>query len=289
MLTLVVGCSASSETSGGAGGSASATGNGGFGATGGSGGFGASGGSGGFGAVGGGGGTSNNLNPDGGPDCDTDLIVTVRDFTEMHPDFESYLGALTGIVQPDLGPDSKPVYALPGASVCTTGAAEFASWYRDTDGVNMRVPVTIQFTETSPGVFVYDNQNFFPIDGMGFGNGPNTTVPVIGTVIPATNNYLFTTEIHTLFTYKGGEVFTFRGDDDLWIFVNKKLAIDLGGVHGPLTGTLDMNARAAELGITIGQTYPMDIFQAERHTVGSSFRIETTIDFTCVVNIPPLD
>jgi fibro-slime domain-containing protein len=153
----------------------------------------------------------------------------------------------------------------------------------------MRVPVSIQFTETSPGVFVYDNANFFPIDMMGFGNGPNTTIPIIGTVIPAGHNFLFTTEIHTLFTYKGGEVFTFRGDDDLWIFVNKKLAIDLGGVHGPMEGTLNMDARATELGITIGQTYPMDIFQAERHTVGSNFRIETTIDFTCVVNIPPLE
>ena len=40
------------------------------------------------------------------------------------------------------------------------------------------------------------------------------------------------------------------------------------------------------LGIEIGQTYPMDIFHAERHTNQSNFRIETTIDLTCITNVP---
>ncbi len=83
----------------------------------------------------------------------------------------------------------------------------------------------------------------------------------------------FTTEIHTNFQYNGGETFTFTGDDDVWVFINKKLAIDIGGVHGNTPGMVALDA----LGLTPGLTYPLDVFHAERHTVQSNFRIDTTI------------
>jgi len=209
-----------------------------------------------------------------GLDCEP-LRLVIRDFTQEHPDFESFTGnGLDGIVEEDLGSDQKPVYAHAGGTAHTSGPDAFAQWYHDVDGVNQRVEVDITFQEMSPGVFGYDNGNFFPIDGRGFGNGP----------IPQ-HNFLFTTEAHTLFTYGGGEVFTFRGDDDLWIFVNGKLAVDLGGLHPQLEETIDFDASAARLGIEVGGTYPMDIFHAERHTTQSNFRIETTIDLSCVENV----
>ena len=67
------------------------------------------------------------------------------------------------------------------------------------------------------------------------------------------------------------------GDDDLWVFINGKLALDLGGLHSQQTGTIDLDASASKLGITKGQNYPLVLFHAERHTVDSNFRIETTI------------
>jgi fibro-slime domain-containing protein len=261
-----LGCSASegsssSEISSGPGGAGGVTSSGGAGASVGGANVGGNGASGGFmpgvggGAVG------------GGSNCSGLLPATVRDFSSAHPDFETFSGiaAYPGIVESDLGADDKPVYASAGNTPQTTGPNEFAQWYNDVPNVNEAFAIQLQLVETAPGEFTYDNSAFFPIDGMGFGNEGNS------------NNFHFTTEIHTSFHYQGGEVFTFTGDDDLWMFINGKLAIDLGGLHPQLSATIDLDTLAGALGISIGGNYPMDIFHAERHTDQSNFRIQTTI------------
>ena len=148
----------------------------------------------------------------------------------------------------------------------------FAQWYNTTANVNQEIPGQLTLTETpaGSGISMYDSTAFFPIDGKGFGNTPGQT-----------HNYSFTTEIHVTFTYQAKQKFTFRGDDDLWIFVNHKLALDVGGQHQALEGTIDFDLQAAALGITVGSSYSMDIFHAERQTTDSNFRIETNI--TCFV------
>jgi fibro-slime domain-containing protein len=208
-----------------------------------------------------------NEGTDGAVEC-SGLPVKVRDFKFSHPDFEHFTTDMVtpGIVQATLGADNTPVYAAAGATVCTTSPAKFAEWYHDVPTVNFPLSATINLVESSPGIYVYDSSAFFPADGAGFGNEGQA------------HNFAFTSEIHTSFKYKGGEVFTFRGDDDLWLFINKKLAIDLGGLHQPASATINLDARAAELGLVPGNNYAMDIFHAERHTTASNFRIETTID-----------
>lgn len=69
------------------------------------------------------------------------------------------------------------------------------------------------------------------------------------------------------------------------MFVNNRLALDLGGVHSAETGSIDFDEVAAQLGLVKGHTYDFDIFQAERHTTRSNFRIETSIDCLTTVQI----
>ena len=209
-----------------------------------------------------------------GPDCQA-LVATVRDFTPpTHPDFEPDTASdfsYPGLVRSTLGGDGKPVYAPSGSTPHTAGPTQFAQWYRDVAGINQPFTVKLALTESSPGHFTYDSSAFFPIDGMGYGD---TALANDGML----HNFHFTTEIHTQFQYRGGEVFNFHGDDDLWLFINGRLAIDLGGLHPALPGSVDLDAMATALGIQTGHMYSMDIFHAERHTDASNFRVETTID-----------
>jgi len=209
---------------------------------------------------------------DGTVDTETDgtspnmLTGTIRDFDDTHPDFEDGMGSETGIVAEELGDDDLPVYAGGTGTATTHGQEAFDQWYRDVPGVNMSTPFTLELTTTDGEIWTYDNPAFFPIDGELLGNQGRE------------HNYHFTLEIHTRFQYRGEEVFTFTGDDDLWVFVNGKLALDIGGVHGPLSGTIDFDAQADDLDISVGNTYALDFFFAERHTTQSNFRIDTTIE-----------
>jgi fibro-slime domain-containing protein len=196
------------------------------------------------------------------------LEAMVRDFLDTHPDFEAEdVGEEPDIVADRLGDDGKPVYANPGGRTETTsGQAGFDQWYRDVAGVNQSMTITVPLVPSgAEGVFGYDNGPFFPVDGQLFGNQGRR------------HNYHFTLELHTEFRYKGGEVFSFTGDDDLWLFVNGWLAIDLGGTHTQRRDSVSLDQRAGEFGIEQGGIYAFDLFFAERHTIHSNFHIETTI------------
>ncbi|HEY5284379.1 MAG TPA: fibro-slime domain-containing protein [Polyangia bacterium] len=195
------------------------------------------------------------------------LTATVRDFHITFPDMNHDGVYETGIVADTLGDDDKPVYAHSGSTETVVGPDTFKQWYNDVPGTNLSTTLAIPLVATGSkkNVYTYSNTSFFPIDDQLFGNEGQP------------HNYAFTTEIAARFRYSGGETFTFAGDDDVFVFINRKLAIDLGGIHSIMSKTVDLDAEAQHLSIAPGGIYPMHIFFAERHMTGSDFVVETTI------------
>lgn len=199
------------------------------------------------------------------------IPVTIRDFTEEHPDFEGTTGSERGIVESQLGSDGRPVYAKDGQySLTTNGSEAFNKWFRNVPGENIAISKQLEMIEISDGFWEYSNSSFFPIDNEGFGNQGNS------------HNYHFTLETHLKFFYVEGGTFSFKGDDDLWIFINGKLAIDLGGVHSVEEKVVYLDDIADELGIEPGNSYSFDLFFAERHLTESNFKFQTTFELQCL-------
>jgi fibro-slime domain-containing protein len=234
------------------------------------------------------------------PPATLDIPILYRDFLYAntaaavgpgHIDFEKYSGSAqtTGLVKSTLDTFGEPVFLSTNGSgqygQQLTDATHFYWWYHQQDCTTTPCtnnpydklvyltqagkPTVLTLAQQANGSYLFSTSAFFPIDDLGWVNASNKSIQV-----DSGHNFSFTSELRYQFTYQGGEVLDFTGDDDVWVFINGQLAVDLGGLHPPTNGSVTLDATTAtKLGLTKGQMYGITLFQAERHTNGSNYKL----------------
>jgi fibro-slime domain-containing protein len=212
----------------------------------------------------------------GSPPDDCELVPLPRltgrvwDQTPQSLDFEGpFIGDDRGIVELLLGNDGTPVYAGDADNPSTHGEEEFHVWFHDVPDRNLSADFELPLVEIAPFTVGAANGMFFPIDDQLLGNEGRD------------HNYHFTLKLSTTFRYRGGEGFGFRGDDDLFVYFNGRLVLDLGGVHSPESGSVEADDVASDAALELGKDFQLDLFFAERHTTGSVFELVLTGFHTC--------
>jgi fibro-slime domain-containing protein len=254
-----------------------------------------------------------------------------REFGRGHGCGRDGWGVVRGMTDSILGNDRKPVRSAhdTGANYpndwtysfrCTYDTTEPANkaeigdtglatnWFRTVPGKNVEtcrdIPLAL---DSTTGNYVYDNPHYFPIDDFSrLSDGtPNPFFEQISGDDGKLHDYGFCLESHGSFEYKKGQIFRFAGDDDVWFFINNRIAVDLGGIHGTAKDSVFLDSigsyhdpildstgkptydrsgnqlyavKWTSARLVENQTYPFDFFFCERDPQGSDMMIQTSMN-----------
>eukprot|EP01133_Synstelium_polycarpum_P004403 gene4403-5153_t len=155
--------------------------------------------------------------------------------------------------------------------------ASFPQFFQNVPGVNLPVNYDLKFTLQSDGTYLAAFPSMFPIDNQGWDNQSKYPGMQRFTGYGTYHNFHYCLRLNSLFTYQGYETYKFEGDDDVWVYINNTLVVDLGGIHTADTGSVDLKT----MNLIVGRTYNFDFFYCERHTEQSTLRVQTNIEVFC--------
>ena len=206
-------------------------------------------------------------------------------------------GFTAGMVEPTLGANGVPVRATNFPENCKI-TEHLNQWFlpqvvatkngKDYSNATCR---SIELVYSSYGFWLGQKDKnspeggLFLLDDFEFLDEEKTIKnPFYDNIAGSTNkrhNYGFTMKIQASFEYIPGQYFEFFGDDDVWVFINNKLVMDIGGQHAQVFGSVNLDT----LGLVEGANYPFHIFYAERHVSESNFMMRTSINLEIPSNI----
>jgi fibro-slime domain-containing protein len=150
--------------------------------------------------------------------------------------------------------DDKPRFKSPGSDNlhCLSDGDHFRRWFRHEDGDYNNLTTMLTAIDGN-----FHDDDYFPGNSFDRSSGLN----------------YYACDLHFCFSYKGGEKVHFKTSLDLWLFIDKKLVIDLGGIHGVVEETLNIDA----LNLARNTTHRFDLFIAHRHTDKAIFELNHTL------------
>lgn len=124
-------------------------------------------------------------------------------------------------------------------------------------------------------------KQFYPIDGLGYDAILGDTTDKAndsGSNRPEHPNGNYALRGEAQFIYRDDLYFEFSGDDDVYMYINGVLALDLGGAHGICTKRVNLKDVAQQCHLTKGEVATFTFFYMERNSDASNFKIETNME-----------